>query len=108
MKHTQPTSVRLSPACDCGHPDAYWHGDRNGQREYMCKSCWDLKTAYKGIVTEITAGMCLKCDDQSKAYNDACERAVRIVERYARGEGLFQDGENRETIVGNAEKRDRG
>jgi hypothetical protein len=41
---SQLDRVRTSP-CDCGHPDAYWHGPRDGQREYMCKGCWHVRQA---------------------------------------------------------------
>ena len=33
------------PGCDCGHPDAYWHGDRAGLRVFECKSCHESKAA---------------------------------------------------------------
>ena len=37
-----PTTTQRPP-CDCGNPNAYWHGDRTGQREYMCAQCWQEK-----------------------------------------------------------------
>ena len=37
------TTTPQRPPCDCGNPNADWHGDRTGQREYMCVQCWQDK-----------------------------------------------------------------
>ena len=37
------TTTPQRPPCDCGNPNAHWHGDRTGQREYMCAQCWQEK-----------------------------------------------------------------
>ena len=37
------TTTPQRPPCDCGNLNAYWHGDRTGQREYMCAQCWQEK-----------------------------------------------------------------
>ena len=43
------TTTPQRPPCDCGNLNAYWHGDRTGQREYMCAQCWqDKQTASHG------------------------------------------------------------
>jgi len=26
--------------CECGNPDAEWHGDKRGYRAYCCIECW--------------------------------------------------------------------
>lgn len=33
------------PPCDCGNPEASWHGDHCGRREYWCDACWLLRTS---------------------------------------------------------------
>lgn len=30
-------------ACDCGNPDATWHGDPYGARTFCCDDCWDAQ-----------------------------------------------------------------
>ncbi len=46
---------------------------------------------YDHIISEIKAGMCLfPKDDAGFAHNNACKRAIRIIEQYKNGEGLFQ------------------
>ncbi len=46
---------------------------------------------YDGIITEIAAGMCLQNKNIfDRIHNAACDRAIRIVQRYKDGEGLFQ------------------
>jgi len=37
-----------SPPCDCGNPNASWHGDRYGRREFSCSKCYDQKTKNQG------------------------------------------------------------
>lgn len=34
--------------CDCGNPQASWHGLRNGHRVYCCAACWIVKKAVHG------------------------------------------------------------
>ena len=49
-------------------------------------------SAAKGMTTELKARMILggPDDDYKKGFNDAMQWAVRMVERYKNGEGLFQ------------------
>jgi hypothetical protein len=49
-------------------------------------------SAAKGMKTELKARMILGLpnDDYKKGFNDAMEWAVRLVDRYEKGEGLFQ------------------
>lgn len=42
------------------------------------------------VITEIRAGMSLTPHPDSRAWNDAHERAINICESYKNGEGLFQ------------------
>ena len=54
-------------------------------------NCEDEKNTLHGIRTEILAGKALiikNTDD--KVWNEACDRAIRIVDQYIAGEGLFQ------------------
>ena len=47
---------------------------------------------YDHIITEIRAGMCLRPkSDADYAHDNACKRAIRIVQYYKDGEGLFQE-----------------
>ena len=46
---------------------------------------------YDHIITELKAGMCINLHSKvDKAWNDACLRAINIVEKYKEGKGLFQ------------------
>ena len=49
-------------------------------------------SAAKGMKTELKARMILGLpnDDYKKGFNDAMQWAVRLVERYEKGESLFQ------------------
>lgn len=49
-------------------------------------------SAAKGMATELKARMILGGpeDDYKKGFNDAMQWAVRMVERYKNGDGLFQ------------------
>lgn len=49
-------------------------------------------SAAKGMKTELKARMILGLpnDDYKKGFNDAMEWAVRLVDRYEKGNGLFQ------------------
>lgn len=29
------------PPCECGNPDASWHGPENGHRTYACDECYN-------------------------------------------------------------------
>lgn len=48
-------------------------------------------SAAKGMKTELKARMILGLpnDDYKKGFNDAMEWAVRLVDRYEKGNGLF-------------------
>lgn len=49
------------------------------------------KNDYDHIITEIRAGKCLQIkSDLDLVHNAACERAIRIIQKYKDGEGLFQ------------------
>jgi hypothetical protein len=49
------------------------------------------KTAIEGAMTEIGAGRCLfPKTEVDRMWNEATNRALRILERYKNGEGLFQ------------------
>jgi hypothetical protein len=37
--------ARTLPSCDCGNPDAYWHGDAHGLRMFVCDQCWKEEVA---------------------------------------------------------------
>ena len=37
----------IRPACDCGNPEASWHGIGFGRREWCCDSCWLMSPAAK-------------------------------------------------------------
>jgi hypothetical protein len=51
----------------------------------------EIRAQFEGAITEIGAGRVLvPSTPEERAYNNACERAMRIVESYIRGEGLFQ------------------
>jgi len=46
---------------------------------------------YDGMITEIKAGMSLtNKSPQDRVYNQACLRAISIIEKYKKGKGLFQ------------------
>lgn len=49
-------------------------------------------SAAKGMTTELKARMILGSpeDDYKKGFNDAMQWAIRMVERYKNGDGLFQ------------------
>lgn len=57
IKHTP------GPPCECGNPEASWHGDRNGLRERMCETCWENKqlrecaTCLFGVVSDVMPQM---------------------------------------------------
>jgi hypothetical protein len=45
----------------------------------------------EAIITEIIAGKVMYCNSKrDNGWNEACDRAHRIVHKYSRGEGLFQ------------------
>lgn len=62
------TDLLGPPPCECGSPDAHWHGDRRGLRVYMCDKCakenlyvqsehtrgegWHHWAEYRGIGTD--------------------------------------------------------
>jgi len=50
-----------------------------------------LEEDYKGLKSEITANKCL-CpkNDEEIAYNQGLEKALHFIEKYYKGEGLFQ------------------
>ena len=49
------------------------------------------KAEYDFIITEIRAGMFIYIScPQDRSYNQACQRAIDIVEKYKKGKGLFQ------------------
>lgn len=57
------------------------------------------KTDFEGIVSEIRAGMVMfPGNDLDRIHNNACERAIRIVENYRDGKGIFQIGTERSTF----------
>jgi len=33
------------PPCDCGNPEASWHGDPYGRREYCCDKCLEKRNS---------------------------------------------------------------
>jgi len=43
--------------CQCGNPDAGWHGDPTGRREYLCDECWDAKHRPEGYEGDL----CVVC-----------------------------------------------
>lgn len=49
-------------------------------------------SAAKGMTTELKARMILlgRNDDYKQGFNDAMQWAIRLVERYKNGNGLFQ------------------
>ena len=50
-----------------------------------------LKESCDGAIQEFTAGKVLTPkSDEDRAWNDAHDRCIRILRRYAKGEGLFQ------------------
>ena len=84
--------------------NAYWRREHNAawERAEMRQSVRlkrmeekvvsdTVKEWLKGIQTEIGAGQVLapKCD-ADEAWNNACQRAMRIVKHYETGDGLFQ------------------
>ena len=49
------------------------------------------KTDLEGVYTEIMAGTAIFTKgERAEGWNAATERAVEIVKKYMRGEGLFQ------------------
>lgn len=45
----------------------------------------------EGIQTEIIAGKVMRVRNEGdRAHNDACSRAVRIIDGYIKGKGLYQ------------------
>lgn len=53
--------------------------------------------ALEGARSEIIAGgVLIPKSDADRAYNDACFRAARIIEKYKKGGGLFQAEEKKE------------
>ena len=53
-------------------------------------SC-SLKDGCEGAIKEFTAGKVMfPKSDEDKTWNDAHDRCIRILSRYAKGEGLFQ------------------
>ena len=55
------------------------------------------KNDYEGMITEIGAGKVLACNAEADyTWNNACDRAVRIIRRYQDGEGLWQITEKNE------------
>ncbi|HUT42704.1 MAG TPA: hypothetical protein VMW95_00100 [Desulfobacterales bacterium] len=50
------------------------------------------KTYYDDIITEIKAGMVIfiSCP-QDRAWNQASQRAIDIIKKYKKGNGLFQN-----------------
>lgn len=34
----------MEQPCDCGSPDAYWHGPEEGLRRYCCDPCWERES----------------------------------------------------------------
>lgn len=51
----------------------------------------DDENDFEGIATEIRAGKVLSPkNDADTAWNNASDRAIRIIKKYGRGEGLFQ------------------
>jgi hypothetical protein len=51
----------------------------------------ELVDILEGAITEISAGRVLvPRTPEDRTWNDASERAMRILERYKHGEGLFQ------------------
>ena len=43
----------LPVPCACGLREAYWHGPKDGIREYCCERCWNLRecvAALKALV----------------------------------------------------------
>jgi len=42
-RHEQYYQPRAVP-CECGSMEAYWHGPKEGQREYCCDACWRKRT----------------------------------------------------------------
>lgn len=43
-KMTQPPYVQRVVPCTCGSRDAYWHGPKEGLREYMCSACYAARS----------------------------------------------------------------
>ncbi len=51
----------------------------------------DVAKAFHGAIIEIGAGKVLApVKPEERAWNNACERAISICEKYKNGEGLFQ------------------
>ena len=54
MSHGQPPHIQRIVPCHCGSRDAYWHGQEDGEREYCCDRCWNLReclAALKALVS---------------------------------------------------------
>jgi hypothetical protein len=50
-----------------------------------------LKDSCEGAIKEFTAGkVMIPKSDEDRVWNDAHDRCIRILSRYAKGEGLFQ------------------
>jgi hypothetical protein len=51
----------------------------------------ETKQALDGVCKEIVAGKILfNVNEETQAWNKASDRAIRIIEMYKKGEGLFQ------------------
>lgn len=51
----------------------------------------ETKQVLEWVRTEVNAGKCLVAvTPVERQHNGATERAISIIEKYARGEGLFQ------------------
>lgn len=55
------------------------------------KTAKKIREEFKGAVTEIGANKTLGVgNDYNKGWNAGADMAIKFVERYMRGEGLFQ------------------
>ncbi len=36
--------IRTIIPCACGSREPYWHGPKDGAREYCCDACWERLT----------------------------------------------------------------
>lgn len=60
-----------------------------------------MKNDFDHIITEINAGCVLVPKTEiDKAWNEACNRACRIVRLYCNGQGLFQQVNTKTTPDG--------
>jgi len=51
-----------------------------------------LEEDYKGLKSEITASMCLMpVNEKEIMYNEGLKKALHFIEKYHKGEGLFQE-----------------